>query len=153
MNTLPTKNEKTTQIENESGQGVSSERIEAALRRHWAASAAGNQNIEHEIYAGHVICDYPQSGERIHGKLNLQNLRSHHPENPAGFTIRRLLGSGKLWITEYTITYQGRSFYTISIMEFENDKVVRETQYFAEPFDPPGWRAQWVEQAGAGRTA
>jgi hypothetical protein len=26
---------------------------------------------------------------------------------------------------------------------------VHETQYFAEPFDPPGWRAQWVEQPGA----
>jgi hypothetical protein len=49
-----------------------------------------------------------------------------------------------LWVTEYTITYQGRSFFTISIMEFENEKVVHETQYFAEPFDPPGWRSQWV---------
>ena len=93
-----------------------------------------------------LICDYPQSGERIHGKRNLQNVRSHHPGNPTGFSIRRLLGSGKLWITEYTITYQGRSFYTISIMEFDNGKVVRETQYFAEPFDSPSWRAQWVEQ-------
>jgi hypothetical protein len=58
-----------------------------------------------------------------------------------------------LWITEYTITYEGRSFYTISIMEFENAKIVHETQYFAEPFDPPGWRAQWVEQIGLGRRA
>jgi hypothetical protein len=128
-----------------------SERLEAALRQHWAASAAGNQNTEHEIYDEQVICDYPQSGERIHGKQNLQNLRSHHPGHPTDFSIRRLLGSGKLWITEYTITYQGRSFYTISIMEFENGKVVHETQYFAEPFDPPGWRAQWVEQIGKGQ--
>jgi len=153
MNTLRTKNAKMTQIKNQSGQAVVSEQIEAALRQHWAASAAGNQDIEHEIYDEHVICDYPQSGERIHGKRNLQHLRSHHPDHPTGFSIRRLLGSGKLWITEYTITYQGRSFYTISIMEFENGKVVRETQYFAEPFDPPGWRAQWVEQIGTGRTA
>jgi len=133
--------------------GVVFEGIEAALRQHWAASAAGNQNAEHEIYDEHAICDYPQSGERIHGKQNLQNLRSHHPDKPTGFNIRRLFGSGKLWITEYTITYQGRSFFTISIMEFENDKVVHETQYFAEPFDPPGWRAQWVELAGTGRKA
>ena len=123
-----------------------SEQIEAALRRHWSASAVGDQNIEHEIYDEHVICDYPQSGESIHGKRNLRNLRSHHPGQPAGFSIRRLLGCGKLWITEYTITYEGRSFYTISIMEFENGKVAHETQYFAEPFDPPEWRAQWVEQ-------
>ena len=30
-------------------------------------------------------------------------------------------------------------------MEFANDKVIHETQYFADPFDAPAWRAQWVE--------
>ena len=141
------------QIENQSGRDEASERIEATLRQHWAASAAGDQNGEHEIYDEHAICDYPQSGERIRGKRNLQNLRSHHPDRPAGFSIRRLLGFGKLWITEYTISYEGRAFYTISIMEFENGKVVHETQYFAEPFDAPEWRAQWVEQKGTSRGA
>lgn len=139
------------QTKSQSGQDIASERIEAALRRHWAASADGNQNLEHEIYNEDVVCDYPQSGERIHGKRNLQNLRSHHPGHPTNFNIRRLLGSGNLWMTEYTITYQGHSFYTVSIMEFENGKVMHETQYFAEPFDPPGWRAQWVEQMGTSR--
>src|ERR1700743_414903 len=90
--------------ENQTGQDTDSEQAEASLRRHWAASAAGNQNLEHEIYDEQVICDYPQSGERIHGKLNLQSLRSHHPGNPGGFKVRRLFGFGKLWITEYTIT-------------------------------------------------
>ena len=124
---------------------VVSGRIEADLRQHWAASAAGNQEAEHEIYDEHVICDYPQSGERIRGRQNLQNLRSHHPGKPSGFSIRRLFGSGGLWITEYTISYRGRPFNTISIMEFADGKVVRETQYFAEPFDAPEWRARWVE--------
>jgi hypothetical protein len=136
-----------TQINNKIGQDAG---IEAVLRQHWAASADGNQNAEHEIYHEEVICDYPQSGERIHGKRNLQNLRSQHPEKPSGFSIRRLFGSGELWITEYTIIYQGRSFCTVSIMEFEDGKVVHETQYFAEPFDAPAWRAQWVEQIGVG---
>jgi hypothetical protein len=141
-------NAKMTQIKNQDQPGTAADRIEAALRQHWVASAVGNQNLEHEIYDEQVICDYPQSGERIHGRRNLQNLRSHHPDHPTGFSIRRLFGSSQLWITEYTITYQGRSFNTISIMEFENGKVVHETQYFAEPFAPPGWRAQWVEQTG-----
>lgn len=101
---------------------------------------------EHDIYADDAVCDYPQSGERILGRSNLQALRSHHPGKPAGFEIRRLFGSGDLWITEYKIAYLGRSSYTVSIMEFKNGKVVHETQYFADPFDPPVWRAQWVEQ-------
>jgi hypothetical protein len=119
--------------------------IRAALDRHWAASASGDLNTEHEIYADDAVCDYPQSGERILGRNNLQALRSHHPGKPSGFQIKRLFGSGGLWITEYTIVYVGRTSYTVSMMEFENGKVVHETQYFADPFDAPAWRAQWVE--------
>ncbi|MGA8594062.1 MAG: nuclear transport factor 2 family protein [Bryobacteraceae bacterium] len=119
--------------------------IRTALNQHWAASASGDLNTEHEIYADDAVCDYPQSGERILGRSNLQALRSHHPGKPAGFEIRRLFGSGDLWITEYTIAYLGRPSYTVSIMEFKNGKVVHETQYFADPFDAPAWRAQWVE--------
>jgi hypothetical protein len=120
--------------------------IRVALDRHWSASAAGDQDTEHEIYSDDAICDYPQSGERILGRKNLQALRSHHPGKPSGFRVIRILGSGNLWITEYTITYQGRLAYTVSIMEFGNGKVVHETQYFADPFTAPAWRAQWVEQ-------
>jgi ketosteroid isomerase-like protein len=122
--------------------------IRAALNQHWAASASEDQNTEHEIYADDAVCDYPQSGERILGRRNLQALRSHHPGKPAGFEVRRLFGSGDLWITEYTIVYQGRPAYTVSIMEFRDGKVVHETQYFADPFEAPAWRSQWVEQRG-----
>ena len=65
-------------------------------------------------------------------------MRSLHPGKPSGFNVRRILGSGNLWIMEYTITYQGRTAYTVSIMEFRNGKVVHETQYFADPFEAPG---------------
>ena len=49
---------------------------------------------------------------------------------------------------EYTITYQGRAAFTVSIMEFRNGKVVHETQYFADPFEAPDWRKQWVQRMG-----
>jgi hypothetical protein len=37
-------------------------------------------------------------------------------------------------------------FQTISIMGFQNGKVIDEAQYFAEPFEAPAWRWQWVEK-------
>jgi hypothetical protein len=117
----------------------------AVLNAHWQASAAGDLEAEHAIYDENAICDYPQSGERILGRRNLQALRSHHPGKPSGFNIRRMLGKDDLWITEYTITYQGRPAYTVSIMEFRDGKVVHETQYFAVPFAAPDWRKQWVQ--------
>jgi hypothetical protein len=57
-----------------------------------------------------------------------------------------MVGSGNLWVTEYTITYQGQPAYTVSIMEFRDGKVVHETRYFSEPFDAPAWRSPWVQR-------
>jgi hypothetical protein len=91
------------------------EEIREALNAHWLASAAGDVNAEHDIYDDNAVCDYPQSGERIVGRSNLQALRSHHPGKPSGFNVRRNIGKGDLWITEYTITYQGRPAYTVSM--------------------------------------
>ncbi|SEB65082.1 nuclear transport factor 2 family protein [Terriglobus roseus] len=125
------------------------ETIRQALDDHWHASAGGDADAEHAIYADDAICEYPQSGERIVGRKNLQALRSHHPGKPSGFQVRRLLGSGDLWVTEYTITYQDREAFTVSIMEFADGKVVHETQYFADPFQAPAWRSQWVTKVPA----
>ncbi len=116
-----------------------------ALDSHWRASATGDANAEHDIYDDDAICDYPQSGERILGRANLQALRSHHPGHPSGFNVKRILGKGDLWITEYSITYEERTSYTVSIMEFRNGKVAHETQYFSDPFEAPAWRSQWVQ--------
>src|ERR1700729_2194266 len=98
------------------------EQIREALNAHWQASAAGDADAEHAIYADDAICDYPQSGERIFGRSNLQALRSHHPGKPSGFNVRRILGAGDLWVTEYIITNEGRPTYTVSIMEFRDGK-------------------------------
>jgi ketosteroid isomerase-like protein len=120
--------------------------IRMALDRHWAASAAGDQVTEHQIYHEDAVCEYPQSGEIIRSRSNLQALRSHHPGKPSGFAIRRITGAGNLWVTEYVITYEGKPAHTVSIMEFRDGKVSHETQYFADPFAAPAWRAQWVDQ-------
>jgi hypothetical protein len=122
------------------------EQIREALNAHWQVSAIGDVNAEHDIYDDNVICDYPQSGERIVGRNNLQALRGHHPGKPSGFNVKRILGKGDLWITEYTINYHEQSAYTVSIMEFQDGKVVHETQYFADAFEAPAWRSQWVQR-------
>jgi ketosteroid isomerase-like protein len=119
-----------------------------ALDAHWQASAAGDLNAEHDIYADDVICEYPQSGERIVGRSNLQALRGYHPDKPSGFDVRRVQGSGNLWVTEYSINYKTQAALVVSIMEFADGKVVCETQYFSAPFEAPEWRARWAERSG-----
>ena len=118
--------------------------IRAALDRHWAASDANDPEAEHQIYRGNAVLEYPQSGERIRGRRNIQASRFAQPSSKR-FTVSRILGAADLWVTEFVLTYDGRPSYTVSIMEFRDGKVARETQYFADAFEPGPSRAQWVE--------
>jgi SnoaL-like domain len=119
--------------------------IRPTLDRHWAAADANDFEGEHEIYRDDAVLEYPQSGERIRGRRNIQASRSAQP-NEKRFTVRRILGAGDLWISEFTITYDGQPSYSVSIMEFTEGKVARETQYFGEAFEPGPSRAHLVER-------
>jgi len=121
------------------------EEIRATLDRHWAASDANDLEAEHEIYRDDAVLDYPQSGERIRGRNDILSSRAAQP-NRKRFTVRRIVGAGNLWVSEYILTYDARPSYTVSIMEFLGGKVARETQYFGDPFAPGPSRAQWVER-------
>jgi hypothetical protein len=125
--------------------GVRDQEIRAALDQHWAASDANDFETEHRIYHEDAVLEYPQSGERTRGRRNIENQRASQPSKKR-FAVRRIIGGGDLWITEFILTYDDKPSYTVSIMEFRDDKVARETQYFADPFVAPAWRAQWVER-------
>ena len=125
---------------------MNNQEIRAALDHHWEAAVALDIDRSHDIYRDDVIVEFPQSGERISGKHNIYELRAHYPAKVT-FKILRVRGEGNLWITELVITYNGgRPVNAVNIMEFRDGKVGRETIYFADPFEPPEWRSQWVER-------
>lgn len=121
--------------------------IRHALERHWAASDVDDFDAEHAIYHDDAVLDYPQSGERIRGRPNIQESRTVQP-NAKRFTVRRILGSGDLWVSEFVLTYDGVPSYVVSIMEFRDGRVAHETQYFADRFEPGPSRAHLVERMG-----
>jgi hypothetical protein len=136
------------QQKNEQNSGARDQAIRAALDQHWAASDSSDFATEHRIYHEDAVLEYPQSGERTRGRSNIQNQRGSQP-NKKRFTVRRMIGGGDLWVTEFILTYDDKPSYTVSIMEFRGEKVARETQYFADPFVAPASRAQWVERMDA----
>jgi ketosteroid isomerase-like protein len=59
--------------------GMEDHDIRAALDRHWAASDANDFETEHQIYREDAVLEYPQSGERIRGRRNIQASRFAQP--------------------------------------------------------------------------
>src|ERR1700733_6091620 len=96
--------------------------VRLALERHWDASDANDFDVEHDIYREDAVLDYPQSGERIRGRHNIQSSRVAQP-NAKRFKVRRIVGTGVLWVTEFILEYDGRPSYSVSVMEFLDGKV------------------------------
>jgi len=112
----------------------------ALIEEHWKASDRGDVDTEHAIYATDAILEYPQSGERFIGRAKIKAQRGGHPAE-RHFSILGIRGGGDLWVSECVITYDGAPAFSVSVMEFAGDLVALETQYFADPFKPPAWRA------------
>ena len=130
---------------------MSDDDVRDALLAHWAASDANNFDVEHEVYRDDAVLEYPQSGERIRGRHNIQASRAAQP-NLKRFTVRKVCGAGDLWVSQLVMTYDEKPFYVVSIMEFDDGKVAHETQYFGDPFEPGPSRAQWVERTDSPAT-
>jgi SnoaL-like domain len=123
--------------------------MRARVRQHWEASESGDIETEHAIYAADAILDYPQSGERFRGRSKIQAQRGGHPAE-RHFSIRRIRGSGGLWVSECVITYDGAPTYSVSVMEVRDGLVTHETQYFADPFAAAPSRAGLAEPIAPG---
>ncbi len=107
---------------------------------------AGLLDAEQEYALRHedVVIDMPQSGERIRGRDHMKAMQEAYPGTPT-ITVRRVVGSGDVWVVEGRSNYSGRIYHITNILEFREGKIIRETRYYADPFEAPAWRAQWVE--------
>jgi hypothetical protein len=99
---------------------------------------------EHELRHPDFVMEMPQSGERIRGRENMRAMQENYP-GPPNIALRRVVGSGDVWAIQARSNYNGRVYHVVVIVEFRDGKIVRETRYYADPFDAPEWRAAWVE--------
>jgi hypothetical protein len=125
----------------------------AAIRAHFAASdvsaAGGGEGDDiaraSEIYADDAVVEWPQGGERLRGRDAVIGFRSAYPARQR-FELHRITGCHDLWVNEYTIRYDDRPVMVVGIMEFRGGRLVRERIYSGDPWEPPDWRARWVER-------
>lgn len=98
-----------------------------------------------ELFHEDAVMDWPQSGEQVIGGDNRRGIYGAFPQLPT-ITPRRMLAAGDLVIAEASLDYGGPSYATVFIFEFRDGKIARETAYWADPFEAPAWRAEWVQR-------
>jgi hypothetical protein len=122
--------------------GMDAETVRAMLIRNLGREAEDPVG-SHAMYADDAVLEFPQSGERFEGVGNIREWRSRNPGS-VSFDIQRIRGAGDVWVAEMTVRYDdGEPHYGVDVLEISDGKIVRETVYVGEPFDPPEWRAPW----------
>ena len=117
--------------------------VRSMLEQHFELSGRGDAEGAHAIYHEDAVLEFPQSGERFEGVGNFREWRSEYPAETK-FDIGEVRGRDDVWVMELTVTYdEGPTNYGVSIYEFREGKVARETIYVAESFEAPEWRAKW----------
>lgn len=100
-----------------------------------------------EYYHDDAVIEWPQSGERISGKDMCLQVFENYPGGSPKMRARRVVDEGDLVVAETDITYpDGSTWKGVSMFELRDGRIAKETDYFAEPFEAPEWRAQWVER-------
>ena len=89
------------------------------------------------------VIDIPQSGE-VFDSESMREMQRAFPDPPK-IQLRRLAGEGAVWVAEAESDYSGQAFHVALILEFSGGKIIRETRFYAEPFEPPEWRAPFVK--------
>ena len=120
----------------------------AALERMFEAFESGDWDAAVADFADDFTQEWPQSGERLSSKAACLAVYRGYPGGPPSVRPVRVSGEGDHWTVEAEMHYGPTLVRGVSIFEFRNGKVVHETDYFADPFDAPPWRAQWVTVGG-----
>jgi hypothetical protein len=105
-------------------------------------SAQEEYELRHQDY----VMEMPQSAERIRGQEKMRQIQEAYP-TPPSIQLRRVLVEDGLWVVEGVNDYGGgQVFDVVLIIELRNGKMWRDRRYYAEPFEAPECRAQWVER-------
>jgi ketosteroid isomerase-like protein len=123
------------------------ERNRATLERMFKALVDKDWDGLVADFADDFVQEWPQSGERITGSQHCLAIYRNYPGGPPSLVPRRLTGEGDSWTVETDMRYGDKAVQGISIFRFRDGKIVSETDYWADPFDPPAWRSQWVSTA------
>ena len=118
----------------------------ATLERAVAALFTGDIDGWLAAMAADAVLEWPQSGERIVGSQACSLVYKNYPGGSPSYELRRISGSGDLYVVEAIGQYGADTSYLTSIVEFRDGQIVNQTEYFASPFEAPAWRSRWVER-------
>ena len=124
---------------------MSSNAVEV-VREFWQLMATNDFASVGAVLADSHVLDWPQSNERIRGRVRFAQVNKEYPANGRWvFTVHRVVGAENEAVSEVSITdgvqhAKGISFFTVA-----DGKITRQVEYWPEPYPAPSSRKHLVK--------
>jgi len=123
----------------------------ALVEQFWASMTSNDFTAAGGFLHDDFVLDWPQSGERIRGRVNFVTINEHYPA--AGrwrFVVHRLIAEGENVVSDVTVTDGVQTGRAITFSEVRDGRSARQTEYWPDPFEAAEWRAPWTEKVEMG---
>ena len=117
------------------------------VEQFWEAMQSNDFRAAGDFLHEEYVLEWPQSGEQVRGRENFVAINEQYPAHGRWeFTIHRILAEGNEVVSDVDVTdgvIRGR---VITFSKIGDGKILRQTEFWPDPFEPADWRAQWVEK-------
>jgi ketosteroid isomerase-like protein len=113
----------------------------------WAAMQTNDFKRAGELLHEEYSLEWPQSGERIRGRANFVAVNENYPAHGRWeFTVHRIFAEGNEVVSDVGVTDGVITGRVITFSTIRDGRILRQTEFWPDPFEPAAWRAQWVEK-------
>jgi hypothetical protein len=135
----------TTDREQTSAAGQHDDPRAETVRRFFAAIQSGDSDTLLQVLTPDAVTRWPQSGERVTGAMACVRIHENYPGGPPAYRVSRVSGAGEMRVAELIADYGEERWYTVSLIEFDGERIAQMTDYFGQAFAAPEWRRELVE--------
>ncbi len=124
-----------------------SSEAKGVVTKFWETMQTNDFLAASELLAPNYELYWPQSSEKISGRANFVAVNRNYPANgPWRFTLNKILGDGNEVVTDVSVTDGVVAARALTFSTVENGLIVKQVEYWPDPFEPAAWRRAWVER-------
>ena len=117
------------------------------LENFWETMGTNDFHAASRLLHDDYTLEWPQSGERILGRDNFAEINISYPaEGKWRFSINHVVAEGDMVVTDVSVTDGKVLGRAITFSTIRDRKILKQIEFWPEPFDAPAWRAQWIQK-------
>ena len=111
------------------------------VKTFWDEMNTNNFRAVGRLLSDDYVLEYPQSGETFVGRGNFARINETYPANGLWhFTVHKLVADGPEVVSDVSVTDSVVRARVITFSTVEDDLIVKQLEFWPDPFEAPEWR-------------